>query len=313
MRRIAVIDIGSNSIKCLVAADRGHVVSLYENTLPVRIGRGLADKNPRLGSPEMLAGAEAVIQLYGECQRHGPIEETIVVATSAVRDAANGSDFARLIYTQAGIQPVILSGNDEARLIGRGVVEDPQITAQFKNFVVADLGGGSLELIALQGENVRSHLSLPLGAVRLTERFICDPRNRLPDKEAAQLDAHVRGTLIESGFPLQGPLIGTGGLVTVWRSMEAHAHGVTLPELSPTLRRSSLQSWIERMRLMTWNERLTVPGLPASRADIIIPGMLIVDAILDLAQADSLTHSRFNLRFGVAADWFARNRDHAAL
>ncbi len=309
MRRIAVIDIGSNSIKCLVAAEqrRGGVVSLYENTLPVRISKGISGEQPKLTTEAIMSGSEAVFQLYTECQRHGPIDDTLMVATSAVRDASNGVDFTRLIYEQTGTLPRILSGDDEARLIGQGVIEDPVVNAQYQDFVVADLGGGSLELIAFRNEKLDTHRSIPLGAVRLTEKFFSDPKAKPDEAQIASLSTYVREKITASGFTPQGPIIGTGGMVTVWRSMDAHAANVTLPELSPTLKRASLQSWIQKIARMSWTERLSVPGLPTSRADIVLPGMLIIDTVLDLAGVEELLHSRFNLRFGVAAEWFAQN------
>lgn len=309
MRRIAVIDIGTNSIKCLVAIEsrQGAIASVYENTLPVRIGKGLEENASKLGAEQILAGAEAAIQLYGECHRHGEVQEVLIVGTSSLRDAGNASEFAHLIYNQTGAPLRILTGDDEARLIGRGVLQDPLVTGQFDELTVADLGGGSLELIALAGADVQARVSLPLGAVRLGERCIHDPHQKLDDGEAAQIDQCVRECIRKSGFPLRAPLIGTGGMVTVWRSIEAHQQGVTLPELSPILTRSSLQDWIGKIRKMDWSERLSIPGLPASRADIILPGMLILEAVLDLANAKEVTHSRFNLRVGLAAEWFAEH------
>lgn len=309
MRRIAVIDIGSNSIKCLVAIEgrQGGIASVHENTLPVRISKGLAENASKMGSAQIMAGAEAVTQLYSECHRHGTLQEVLIVGTSALREADNASEFAHLVYNQTGSRLRILTGDEEARLIGRGVIEDPLVTGQFEYFTVADLGGGSLELITLNGIEVEARISLPLGAVRLSEKFIAEPTQCISGSEATAIDTHVRSEIEQSGFRLRGPLIGTGGLVTVWRSMEAHYHGVTLPEVSPKLPRTSLRSWIEKIRVMDWAQRMTVPGLPASRADIILPGMLILDAVLDLAGADNFTHSRFNLRFGVAAEWFGEH------
>jgi exopolyphosphatase/guanosine-5'-triphosphate,3'-diphosphate pyrophosphatase len=306
MRRIAVIDIGSNSIKCLVALERkgGGLASVYENTLPVRISAGISAESPRLGITAMSAGAEAVAQLVSECGRVAGIEEIIIVATSAVRDAANAEDFIQGVYTQTGLTIRVLSGDEEAELIGRGVIEDPIVVGQYDHFTVADLGGGSLELIAVDAGKAIAQASLPLGAVRLTEKYLPNPKQAIDPDTNTALEDHIRGALEECGFPLGAPIIGTGGMVTVWRSMEAQAQGVTLPELSPVLSQSSLHGWIYRLQQMSWSERLNVPGLPASRADIVVPGMIVIDQILQLAGAKELTHSRFNLRYGVAAEWF---------
>ncbi len=304
MKRIAVIDVGSNSIKCLVARRHptGGLVTLYENTLAVRISAGIGAAQPTLEHSALDAGSEAVAQLVSECERKGPIEDTRIVATSAVRDASNGNDFLRLVYDRTGIEATILSGEDEARLIGRGVIEDPALQEVGSPYSVADLGGGSLEIIRVSGGAIEQSLSLPLGTVRLTERFIRDPRAPLDVETRKAMTAHIEEVIRASGCHLSPIIVGTGGVVTVWRSMVAQQRGLALPEISPDLPRDSLREWIDRFAQMGWEERRAIPGLPISRTDIIPAGFVIIDAVLGLAGSDQATHSRFNLRYGVAAE-----------
>jgi exopolyphosphatase / guanosine-5'-triphosphate,3'-diphosphate pyrophosphatase len=304
MKRVAVIDVGSNSIKCLVARRHpgGGVFSIYENTLAVRISAGINADRPVLSHAALDAGTEAIGQLLAECERKGPLAETVIVATSAVRDALNGEDFARLVYDRSGIPLTILSGEDEARLIGRGILEDPALHDLAPSFCVADVGGGSLELIQVINGEVGLSTSLQLGAVRLTERFITDPKGPILATESLALERYVGEALQATAFPLGAPVVGTGGTITVWRSMLAQARGVTVQEISPDLPRADLRQWLERFRHLSWEERCAIPGLPKPRADVTPAGFSIVEAILASAGADTLHHSRYNLRYGVSAE-----------
>ena len=304
MKRVAVIDVGSNSIKCLVGRRHpgGGLSSVYENTLAVRISEGISAQKPILSNAAIDAGSEAVAQLLSECERKGPLTEIIIVATSAVRDAGNGVDFGRLVYDRTGVELTILAGTDEARLIGRGILEDPALIDTAPSFCVADIGGGSLELIQVVNGEVGLFTSLQLGAVRLTEQFIKDPKAPMNPEETDALERYVGNMLQASAFPLSSPLIGTGGTVTVWRSMLAQTRGVTVQEISPDLPRSDLHQWIEQFAHLSWQERCAIPGLPTLRADIVPAGFAIIEALLDSAGTDHITHSRYNLRFGVAAE-----------
>lgn len=308
MKRVAVIDVGSNSIKCLVARRNpaGNVASVYENTLPVRISSGISAANPVLSHAALDAGTEAIGQLVNECERKGPLEDTIIVATSAVRDAANGDDFARLVYDRTGIQLRVLAGSEEAQLIGRGILQDPALHDLAPSFCVADIGGGSLELIQVVNGKVGLFISLQLGAVRLTERFIKDPKAPLQPEETDALERYVGDALQSSAFPLGAPVVGTGGTITVWRSMLAHTRGVTVQEVAPELPRSDLQEWLKKLSHLSWQERLAIPGLPIPRADIVPVGFAIADAILASAGADCILHSRYNLRYGAADEALER-------
>lgn len=308
MKRVAVIDVGSNSIKCLVARRNpsGGIASLYENTLAVRISAGISAENPVLSNAALDAGSEAIGQLLNECERKAPLAETVIVATSAVRDASNGKEFSRLIYDRTGVPLTILSGTDEARLIGRGILEDPMLHDIAPSFCVADIGGGSLELIQVVDGKVGLFTSLQLGAVRLTERFIEDPKAHIQPDEVQALERYVGDALQASAFPLSAPIIGTGGTITVWRSMLAQSRGVTVQEISPELPREDLKSWLNKFAHMSWEERCAIPGLPTQRADVTPAGFSIVDAVMASADADVVHHSRYNLRFGVAAETLDR-------
>ena len=184
MISVAVIDIGSNSIKVLVAArDKpGAVTALKSKTIDARISAGISKAEPKLSDEGMTRGLAAIQELLADAAGFSPAK-TVLVATSAVRDARNGADFRARVKAATGHDIRTLSGDEEANLIGRGLTCDPAL-ADLRNFYVFDLGGGCLECLCLTDRRIQQALSLQLGCVRLTERFIQDPTAPLPPHAA---------------------------------------------------------------------------------------------------------------------------------
>ena len=171
---LAVVDIGSNSIKLLVAAPGPpggpELRVLFQETLETRISGGLGQDNSSLGEAGLAAGVQAVARLLEMAGPYAPTHRRFV-ATSAVRDAQNRADFAARILAATGAPLEILSGDDEALLIARGIRTDPALGGA-QEFCLLDLGGGSLECIRYAAGKIEQAVSLQLGAVRLTEKFV---------------------------------------------------------------------------------------------------------------------------------------------
>lgn len=304
MNRIAVIDIGSNTIKCLVATrnPEGRLTAVFEKTLPIRISTGISAAEPVLSHEALDAGSDAVAFLVHECVKRGPIDEFKIVATSAVRDATNQESFCRMVHQRAGQSVRILSGIEEAEFIGQGIQEDPSLDSIGENFCIADLGGGSLELLKVEGSQTTHSESLNIGTIRLTERFVPQPQNPMSEDEVKAIKNHTTNALVSSQFPLETPLVATGGVITVWRSMYAQAQGLELNEIPPELPVSDLAAWITRFGEIDWDARKAIPGLPIQRADVIPTGFVTLKALARIAGASQITHSFYNLRYGVAAN-----------
>src|SRR6185369_16463559 len=126
----------------------------------------------------MTRGIEAIRALLGDATEFSR-EKIVLVATSAVRDAQNGADFRARVRAATGHEIRILSGDEEANLIGRGLTSDPALR-DLRDFYVFDLGGGSLECLAFRDRRVEQAVSLQLGCVRLTEKFVADPAQPFP-------------------------------------------------------------------------------------------------------------------------------------
>lgn len=302
---VAVIDLGSNSIKLLVArleAD-GSIESLFSETVEKRISDGISQELPSLSKEAMDMAVETVVELIKLARNFNP-SEIAIVATSAVRDAINGMDLIDAIYEVTGIHMRVLSGTEEATYIGLGLACDPSL-AKTKDFFQIDLGGGSLELIHFKDSKIDQALSLRLGAVRISERFIPERDKPITPNIETAISAYVTAELTQSGFlfsPMSIPLIATGGAFAVSRAVLAAKAGREIEEYEANIRYSELETLKIELCEMSQRERMEVPHLPASRADIIPTALITILALLRHADREALIHSFYNLRYGIAAE-----------
>jgi exopolyphosphatase/guanosine-5'-triphosphate,3'-diphosphate pyrophosphatase len=304
--RAASIDIGSNSIKLLVAerTGGGPVAEVTSETLDARISRGIGSGAARLSEAGMERGVEAARALAAKAREAGAVQ-VIVVATSAVRDASNAPEFARRVLEATGLPLRILSGEEEARYIAKGILTDPSLDgAEFlKAF---DLGGGSLECLSFDKAGVEAAISLPLGCVRLTEMFVRDPAAPLGEQAARDVGAHVREALIASAFPLPVParftVVGTGGTLSAVRAMEAARLGTSFGATSPVIAVDTLRRLLDAAGRLPLAERRGLPGLPPERADVFPVALVTLLAVAAQGGFRSFHHSLRNLRWGVASE-----------
>jgi exopolyphosphatase / guanosine-5'-triphosphate,3'-diphosphate pyrophosphatase len=304
--KVAVIDIGSNSIKILVAERglAGQVRGVLTKTVDARISAGISHAHPRLSDVSMARGLAAIQELLNDAAAFAP-STTTLVATSAVRDALNGREFRDHVRAATGHEIRILSGDEEADLIGRGLTCDPALTT-LKNFYVFDLGGGSLECLAFLERRVLQAASLRLGCVRLTERFVADVAQPLSVETSAAIAEHTRMTLASAPFifslPPDAVAVGTGGTLTTLRAMLASKAGVPLESTSTEVKLSDVKTIFAELSSLPLSLRKTVPGLPAARADVFPTALATLIAVAEAGAITSYRHSFYNLRYGLAAE-----------
>lgn len=302
---VAVIDIGSNSIKSLVAARApdGQLHALKQRTLDARISAGISKDKPMLSEEGMTRGLGAIRELVEEVRERRPARIQLV-ATSAVRDAANGAVFRERVRKAIGQDIRVLSGDEEANYIGRGLVSDPAL-AELRNFYVFDLGGGSLECLAFKNRKVQQALSLQLGCVRLTEKFVKDPAAPIPTAALQELTAHVAATLKEAALRFDLPEsvgIGTGGTVTTVRAILGARDQLRAEETSPAVAVDQLRELLAQIAPLSLEQRKRVPGLPAARADVFPVALATIIAVAEAGGFAGFIHSFYNLRWGLAAE-----------
>lgn len=308
-RPVAVIDIGSNSIKLLIAgrgAD-GELTTLLSRTLDARISAGISHAQPMLAEEGMARGLEAIQALLAEAAPFSPAS-VILVATSAVRDAGNGSEFRARVHAATGHEIRILTGNEEANLIGRGLTCDPALK-HLQDFYVFDLGGGSLECLAFRQRQLDHGASLQLGCVRLTEKFVAHPERGLGRAPKYRVMQHVHDELVRGPFKfslsLGTPAVGTGGTVATARAILGAREQRSFEQTDSFVALTQLRMLLTRMSRMSLEERQHVPGLPAARADIFPTALATLIVLADVAAVNGFRHSLYNLRYGLADEALA--------
>ena len=307
---VAIIDIGSNSIKLLVATRSagGHVTALTQRTIDARISAGISRAAPRLSEDGMSRGAEAVHTLLADAAPFAPAH-FVLVATSAVRDAHNGADFIARVRALTGHTIRILTGDQEANLIGRGLTCDPALTT-LRDFYVFDLGGGSLECLAFRDRQIAQAVSLQLGCVRLTEKFVADPAAPFAEPAASEIPRHTRAIVAASGFsfslPARAVALGTGGTVTTVRAILAARDGTTLDQIGTLVTLPQLRNLLAELGSLSLSDRQQISGLPPARADVFPTALATIITLAELGGFDAFHHSLYNLRYGLAEETLPR-------
>jgi exopolyphosphatase / guanosine-5'-triphosphate,3'-diphosphate pyrophosphatase len=303
---VAIIDIGSNSIKVLVAArdSEGRITPLKIRTIDARIGTGIGTSEPGLTEAAMSRGLEAISALLADVQEFAA-SKIALVATSAVRDARNGAEFRQRVYATTGHAVRILSGDEEANLIGRGLTCDPALR-DLRDFYVFDLGGGSLECLAFRNRGIEQAASLQLGCVRMMEKFVEDPTRPFSPAARDAVVAHTRCTVGAADFkfslPRSSVAVGTGGTVTTVRAILGAREGIPFDRTNPIVTLAQLNELLSHVGGCTLMERRQVPGLPPARADVFPTALATLIAIAELGGFAAFQNSVYNLRYGVASE-----------
>ena len=319
--RFAVYDIGSNSVKFLVAekleagetpGKRPRVLVLVEESHTTRLAEDLISTGD-LKEKAIARTLKALGEMARKAAALGVPPNTPghvhsrAVATSAVRDSKNRKVFLKEAAAVLGFPVTLLTGEEEADGVYRGIRSE-EVDSTFKggDILAIDVGGGSAEWILGAGGKIGHHVSLPLGCVRLRERFI--PGYPVP---ASALEAMAKA-LEEQLAPVlapyarergKRPVVGTGGTITAAASI-----ALGLADYDPSkvhlhvLTRSQIECEIARFSRLNPDDLRHVTGLPPKRADILVPGLAVFLASLKLLDADRITVSVRGLRYGVLAE-----------
>jgi len=296
--RTVVIDMGSNSFR-LVAYDYvqdrwwRRSDEIYDG---VRIGAGLLERGTL--SEEKVDRALQVMEVYAHfCSASGiPLSNVSAVATSAIRDAANGSEFAERVKRLTGISVRVLSADEEAYYAYLAAVNSTTL----EDGTVLDLGGGSLQLVHVNARTALATASWPLGTVRMTERFFADKRS--PGKQLAALRAHVIAELARARW-LEGSggmIVGMGGTVRNLAAAAATAaERAGLGVQGYVLSADALRELIDELAKRTESSRAQLPGIKPERAGVILAGAGVIAAVMEAAAVERLEVTEAGLREGV--------------
>jgi exopolyphosphatase/guanosine-5'-triphosphate,3'-diphosphate pyrophosphatase len=297
--RIAAIDIGSNSIRQIIAdvGANGTIRVVDEMKAAPRLGAG-AEREGELGELSMRNAIDALSRMAALSKQQGS-QYVEVVATSAVRDASNGAQFIKRVRDETGLRIRIINGEDEARLSFRSALAHFELGVG--RAVIMDIGGGSLELALSADGLVERLISLPFGAIRMTEEFLVGHegpkalarlRKRVRRELARQLSARHwgRARIICSG----GTFTNLAGMYLARQEMQSARtiHGTIVP-------RVDLEHIIDTLARMSPAERAFFPGLNSVRADIILAGLAVGAEVLSRLEARELVVSAYGIREGL--------------
>jgi exopolyphosphatase / guanosine-5'-triphosphate,3'-diphosphate pyrophosphatase len=298
--RIAAIDVGSNSVRLLVAEyDPASGLTIIDELKDhPRLAAGLA-RTGCLQESAMNRALQALARMREVCQRRG-VRRIGAVATAAVREAENGPWFVRRVRQELDIPLRIIDAETEAALSYRSVAHHFHLAGE--RALIADIGGGSLELIGAVDGLVELTLSLPLGAVRLTELHLSG--QRATHKEVAELRREIRWQLKRaiSGKAWAGAtIIGSGGTFTSLGRMVQTRRGLSPgdPVHGVSVTTGEVEQLLDWLASRTPEQRRQVPGLNPERADIILAGLSVTAELLERVRARSLAVSAFGLREGL--------------
>ncbi len=299
--RVAVVDIGTNSTRLLVADVDGHDVTEVERrTRVTRLGRGV-DLSGQLSAEAVETVCDTVGEYVSAYEDLGAVAVT-PIATSAVRDASNGSAFIAELRERFDLSAKVLDGDQEALLTYLGATAD---NPPEDSTVVVDIGGGSTELIVGTGTDVGFHTSLQAGVVRHSERHIpSDPpsasglealagdvRAILDSAVAERPDAHANAGIAVAGTPTS--LAAVELKLDAYDPEKVHGHVLEL---------GSIQHMLSKMASLPLAERAEMVGLHADRAPTIVAGVVVLIEVMRAFGLDRITVSEHDILYGVAID-----------
>jgi exopolyphosphatase/guanosine-5'-triphosphate,3'-diphosphate pyrophosphatase len=308
----AAVDIGSNSVRLSIAElRRGRLIALHQDREVTRLGEGVfRDGNL---NPQSMAHTLKVLRRFHRTVQSYAVERTRVVATSALRDSNNAHVFADWLKTVTGWTLEIITGLEEGRLIHLGVVSN--LRTPPPRLLLIDLGGGSCELTLSEKGHIKEIVTLPLGAVRLTQEFIHhdpphkDELKRLHDFIVQEV-AHVSRQIIRADA---GMVIATSGTAAALAAA-AHSSGMSR---GATVSQAMAGKLAKRLSRLTVRQRAAIKGINPKRAQIIVAGAAVYADVLHACGLKGFRYSPLGLRDGLlaqmAAEYDQRSRSHRQL
>ena len=311
--RVAAIDIGTNSTHLLVAAVDAKLKT-FSIVQAEKSTTRLGERDPETGAlsdAAMERGFETLRRFRDLAHSH-QVEQILTAATSAVREAPNGRDFLQLIKDELGLDVDLISGPEEARLIYLGVLSG--MSFGDRPHLLLDIGGGSTELILADGRDARALTSTRVGAVRLQREFVKD--DPMPPHRRSFLQAFIQGSLepavdkvrrrIKPGeTPVLVATSGTAMAIGTLAAQEDDRPPLKLHGYRVT--RQRLDALVDKLVSLTPRQRRELSSLNERRAEIIVPGALILQTTMQMLAADELLLSERALREGLIVDWMLRH------
>jgi exopolyphosphatase / guanosine-5'-triphosphate,3'-diphosphate pyrophosphatase len=305
-RRFASIDVGTNTVKMLVADLSGDgATPVFEQSVMARLGEGMQAHGMRLREIPMRRAIDALADFVKNAREAG-VEQIAAIGTAALRDAENQAEFLQRIEERCGFSIEVISGWEEARLSYLAVRRD-RCWRDYSRLLVIDIGGGSTEIV--QGETgtdqIAERTSVNLGAVKLTESILRSDPPSITQLAAAQQAAAERFAAVELlPSPEKAQVIGVGGTLTNLGAMDLGGNTTSETLHGHVLSLQKLEGQIALLASRTVAERKEIPGLDPNRADIILGGAILLSQALARLGSPSVDVSTRGLRWGLLYDRF---------
>lgn len=303
MPTFAAVDIGSNSVRLKVARlQRGRLRALHEDREVTRLGEGVFRSGFLM--PESMAETVKVLRRFHRATQQIVTDNVRVVATSALRDARNSQAFLEWVRSATGWRVEIISGMEEARLIHLGLVSSPRVDRA--PTLMIDLGGGSCELTVSHGGHIRDVVSLPLGAVRLTDEFLRHEPTRKGElkrlrgfvaREVNRIAARIASAKVKNVVATSGTAAALAAIATHLRRGPSRQRTV--------VSRAEMSRIAKRLARLPVAERRKIEGIGPRRAEIIVAGATVYHELLDRLHLSGFRYSPLGLRDGILAQMAA--------
>jgi len=309
MPTFAAVDIGSNSVRLKIAKTvRGRMETLHEDREVTRLGESVF-VNQTL-DPQAMSSTMQVLRRFHRAVQEYAADRVRVVATSALRDAKNSRAFVDWVRTATGWKVEVISGLEEGRLIHLGLLSIARIANS--RALLIDLGGGSCELTLSINGHIDDMVSLPIGAVRLTETFLQhDPPKR---KELEQMRGTVQREIsrIRKRITQARPQtsLATSGTPAALASLYAARNTDSRPQTVP---QSAVLAWLRKLSQLDLAQRQALPGIGPRRAEIIVSGAMVFSELMQLCNLRNFRYLPLGLRDGLLAQMMADYNGSAAM
>jgi exopolyphosphatase/guanosine-5'-triphosphate,3'-diphosphate pyrophosphatase len=300
----AAVDIGSNSVRLKIARLRGRRLhAIQEDREVTRLGQGVFSSNFLL--PESMAETVKVLRRFHRSAQRLGTDSVRVVATSALRDARNSQAFLEWVRSATGWSVEIISGLEEARLIHLGLVSNLRLNNS--TVLMIDLGGGSCELTVSRRGHIRETVSLPLGAVRLTNEFLSHDPPRKGELQrlrgfVAREVGRASPQIVRSRVKVA---IATSGTAAALAAAASHLIRTAIQLRQPTVSRAEMRKIAKLISRLPLEERRKIEGIGPRRAEIIVAGALVYRELFERCQLRTFRYSPLGLRDGLLAQMAA--------
>lgn len=294
--KVAAIDIGTNSTRLLIVDYKNGTYTVLERDLIIsRLGEGV-DKNKYLND-KAIERTVTALEKYDKKIKKYNVKKVKIVGTSALRDVKNKNDFINLLKKRTSFKINIISGNQEAKYIYKGVKTD----IKSNDFLIVDIGGGSTEFIWKNQKEIVEK-SLDIGAVRLTERIVEDSKKALSNKEQKKLQKEINQALNKENINKYKAkkLIGVGGTITTLAAMNLGLEKYDSGKIHQyLLLKEDIEQLFNKLSKSNISERKNMKGLNESRADIITAGAIILELIMEIVDINKITVSERDILYGL--------------